>query len=301
MSTQRILIPFAALCATLTPGAAAQAGDGPPPQGVPDLGSLARRVDNAHLGAKPVAPIDAFRCTLELHLTDVQQDQGGQVDLAVEFLRARTPGSRRTRTFLRYESRSAQSPFVRGIDRLGPWHLQHGRPVDLTPLDQRDLDSLQEHANLARQLLRFLQPGREVRALQNPSPVSRENLRVGRRTVACLCVSGEVAGFPMMHSAGEELPARVKIYVDAGTDRLFAIDVTPLADGKPDPRRDERILLQDLRVRDGVLVPHTLHHLWRSPRGVLRSHSTIQLTTLELRPKLTPADFDRTLQQRRRK
>ncbi|MCK5941737.1 MAG: hypothetical protein KAI24_07205, partial [Planctomycetes bacterium] len=85
----------------------------------------------------------------------------------------------------------------------------------------------------------------------------------------------------------------VTIYVDRKTSRLLGVDAWPLVDGKPDRLRGERIVLSDLHERDGLLVPRMLNYLWRNESGQLRSHSTVKIVSLELRPPLTVEDFDR--------
>ena len=55
----------------------------------------------------------------------------------------------------------------------------------------------------------------------------------------------------------------------------------------------ERIKLDKLEERNGLLVPSQLHYLFRDQRGQLRSHSTVNIIKLDLKPDLAPADFDR--------
>jgi hypothetical protein len=49
-----------------------------------------------------------------------------------------------------------------------------------------------------------------------------------------------------------------------------------------------------LEERNGLLVPSQLHYLWRDPRGQLRSHSSVNIIKLDLKPDLKKADFDRS-------
>ncbi|MFK7743264.1 MAG: hypothetical protein AB8H80_23310 [Planctomycetota bacterium] len=273
----------------------------PPPQnGVPNLAALALRVGRSHRpeagpGAAAAKPIDAFRCSLALELLDKRAEQGGQVELAVQFLRWQRENNRRKITLLRYELQGSEGLNVRGRDRLGPWHVQQGEVQDLTGArHERDLEQFREHLNLAKQLVRFLSPEEVLKSLKKPSEVTRTQLVIARgKSVATLTVTGTLKRFPMMQNAGEEGPALLQIYVDESNDRLRAVDVWPLVEGKPDLRRCERIVMNDQRMRDGILVAHELTHKWRDPNGRLRPHSRVKMTTLDLRPELTVSDFDR--------
>ena len=261
----------------------------------PDLETLSREVGAAHRPDGPTAKVDAFRCSLELHLLDVREKNGGQASLEVQFLQQPRKPPKRPRTFIRYEVRGAEQPIRRGFDRVGPWHIKQGKPADLTAAGaEKDLESLREHTNLARQLVRFLSPEAVLSALTNPTKVVDDELRVGRRSAPVLSVGGTLKKFPLMQNAGEETPAYVTIYIDKQSRRLLGLDAWPIKDGKPDRIRGERVLLSDLHLRDGLLVPRTLRYLWRNESGQLRSHSTAKIISLELRPTLTAKDFDRS-------
>ncbi|MEC8653389.1 MAG: hypothetical protein VXY92_12595 [Planctomycetota bacterium] len=261
----------------------------------PDLTSLARSVGAAHRPDGPTAKVEAFRCSLELHLLDVRAQNGGQASLDVQFLRQDRAPPKRPRTYIRYDVRGAEQPIRRGFDRFGPWHIKQGKPADLTAAGaEQDLKSLREHTNLARQLVRFLSPEAVLGALEKPTKVQEDTLRIGRANAPVYSVGGTLKKFPLMQNAGEEAPAYVTIYVDRSSRRLLGLDAWPLKDGKPDRLRGERILLSDLQLRDGLLVPRTLRYLWRNASGQLRSHSTAKIISLELRPTLTVADFDRS-------
>jgi len=265
-----------------------------PPAGPTDLKTLAREVGAAHRPSGPTAKVEAFRCTLELELTDVREKNGGQAALDVQFLQQERKAPKKPRTYILYEVRGAEKPIRRGIDRVGPWHIKQGKPADLTAAGaEQDLESLYEHTNLARQLVRFLAPEAVLESLQKPTKVQDDKLRIGRKDVPVLSVSGDLAKFPLMQQAGDEAPAYVTIYVDKKSKLLLGLDVWPLKDGKPDRLRGERILLSTMRPKGGLQVPHTLRYLWRDASGKLRSHSTAKIIKLELRPKLALKDFDR--------
>ena len=261
----------------------------------PDIATLARQVGGAHRPDGPTAKVEAFTCQLELHLLDVSEKNGGQANLEVDFLQQAREAPKKPRTFIRYKVRGVDRAIRRGFDRFGPWHIQQGKPADLTAAGaQRDLESLREHTNLARQLLRFLSPEAVIGSLEAPTQVSHEALRIGRKSAAVYGISGRLPAFPWMQRAGSDAPAYVTIYVDKSSKRLLGIDAWPVKDGVTDRSRGERILLSDLQLRDGLLIPRTLRYLWRNAAGKLRSHSTAKIITLDLSPKLDVKHFDRS-------
>ncbi|MAD32502.1 MAG: hypothetical protein CMJ88_01930 [Planctomycetes bacterium] len=261
----------------------------------PDLPTLARQVGGAHRPDGPTAKVEAFTCQLELHLLDVSEKNGGQANLDVAFLQQAREAPKKPRTFIRYKVRGVDRAIRRGFDRFGPWHIQQGKPADLTAAGaQRDLQSLREHTNLARQLLRFLSPEAVIESLEAPTKVVDDKLRIGRKSAAVYSVSGRLSEFPLMQRAGSDAPAFVTIYVDKSSKRLLGIDAWPIEDGASDRARGERILLSDLQLRDGLLVPRTLRYLWRDAAGKLRSHSTAKIITLDLSPNLDAKHFDRS-------
>ncbi|MBL8737795.1 MAG: hypothetical protein JNL12_15285 [Planctomycetes bacterium] len=260
-----------------------------------DLEAFAARLDAAHHPNGAVAPIEAFTGTLELHLLDASAEQRGQVDLDVRFLEWRQPGKTRVRPLLRYQVLEAGKPIVRGRDRFGPWQLVQGKPTDLDDRLPRDRDECERHTNLARQLLRFLDPAAVVRGLQRPSSVRDEPLLVERSVrVECTTVEGDLAAFPLLRRADDETAVHVKVFVTKAEGRLLAVDAWPVHDGQIEPTRGERVLLLDLHERDGVLVPREVKHLFRDEAGKLRLQTRGVLTKLSLRPVLGADDFDRT-------
>ena len=285
-TTLRIL--SAGLLVLLAQPAAAQ-------DATPDIATLARQVGGAHRPDGPTAKVEAFTCQLELHLLDVSEKNGGQANLEVDFLQQAREAPKKPRTFIRYKVRGVDRAIRRGFDRFGPWHIQQGKPADLTAAGaQRDLQSLREHTNLARQLLRFLSPEAVIESLEAPTKVVDDKLRIGRKSAAVYSVSGRLSEFPLMQRAGSDAPAFVTIYVDKSSKRLLGIDAWPIEDGASDRARGERILLSDLQLRDGLLVPRTLRYLWRDAAGKLRSHSTAKIITLDLSPNLDAKHFDRS-------
>jgi hypothetical protein len=264
--------------------------------GTPNQEAFALRVAAAHRPDHASHRIEAFRSTIELELKDATLDKGGQVALDVAFLEFQAENRKRPTTLLRYEVRGAEQPIVRGQDKYGPWHISNGKPQDLTGAgSERDLKAFLEHKNLAKQLVRFLAPGDVIRSLNNCTDVREQKLQLTRSTfLDTLAIDGDIDQFPMMRNAGEEVPARLTVYVDRKTDRLVAVDVTPIKKGVLDENNGERIKLDKLEERNGLLVPSQLHYLWRDPRGQLRSHSSVNIIKLDLKPDLKKADFDRS-------
>jgi hypothetical protein len=239
--------------------------------------------------------VTAFTSQLELELLDKNVEQTGVVALDVRFLQWQRPGSEVVRPLIRYEVLEAGSPIVRGRDRNGPWQLFQGEARDLRGAEfTADLAACDKHTNLARQLLRFLDPGAVLRALEEPGDVRDEKLRIERsKEVECQVVEGRLPAFPLLQQGGDDSPVRLKVFVTQSDGRLLAIEATPFVDGKPIADRMERVNLLDLRENGGRLVPYRIEHLFRNEQGRLEPQSRVVLTTLSLRPKLTAEDFDR--------
>jgi hypothetical protein len=258
-----------------------------------DLEALARRVEAAHHPQGPVARVTAFDGSLELHVHDAKQAQGGQVDVDVKYLEWH-PAPNRTRHLIRYSIREATPPVECGRDKNGFWHLYQGEAINLTEADVQDRAAAERHTNLARQLVRFLEPGQVLRALTGPSPVRDEPFQMSRETpVACETVEGGLPAFPLLQQGGDDAPVHAKVLVEKATGRLLAIEVSPLVQGKPDVARTEVVRLNDLRPQDGFLVPRQLLHWQRGDDGRLRLASRAVLPRLTLRPNLSEEDFRR--------
>jgi len=273
----------------------AQSPAAPAPQPpAEDFAALCKRLEAAHRPEGPVANATALRGVFTFQLLDKTAEQRGQIDLDVKFLEWQRPNGGRVMPLIRYEVRDAGAPIVRGQDRDGPWQLVQGEPRDLGGADfVQDLAACERHTNLARQLLRFLSPADVLRSLQNPTPVRDATLVVARgRSFACKVVGGELPAFPLLQQGGEDRPVRLEVFVNTQTGRLAAVDAWPRDGVTVDEQRGERILLDDMRLRDGILVPHDLKHLFRE-NGTLALKSSAQVLELSLRPELRPEDFDR--------
>lgn len=272
--------------------AAAQNGNLPNPLPA-DLDALGKRVDAAHHPKGPVERVTAFQGSLELHVLDAKAAQGGQVDVQVKYLEWR-PTATRTRHLIRYSIREAGAPIECGRDKNGFWHLSQGEARDLTEADAQDRAAAERNTNLARQLVRFLEPGEVLRALTGPSPVRDEAFQMGREApIACVAVDGGLPAFPLLQQGGEDAPVQAKIFVEKASGRLLAIEVSPLAKGVADATRTEVVRLADLHEQDGFLVPRQLLHYQRADDGRQRLVSRAVLTALALRPELREEDFRR--------
>jgi hypothetical protein len=265
------------------------------PAGSPSLETLASLVDAAHRPGGPTPVVTALRGSVELHLVARGAEQRGQVDLDVRYLEWTRPGGKKVVPLLRYEVKEAGVPLVRGRDRNGPWLLAKDEARDMTAADlAQDLAEFERRQNHVRQLLRFLEAGTVLRSLQQPGPVAAADLAVQRgTTVPCHVVTGNLADFPLLRRGGDDAPVQLKVWVERANHRLLAVDATPVVDGKPDERGGERVLLRDLRERDGLLVPHEIVHLFAEPTGAFALQSRAVVAALQLRPELQVEDFDR--------
>ena len=275
----------------LTSIATAQTANLPTPL-PPDLDALSKRVDKAHHPKGPTPEVTAF--TGELELFAAGAEQGATVGLAVKYLQARDSKDK-VRHLIRYEVRDAGKPIERGSDTFGFWHLVQGEARDLTDAHPADRAACQRDTNLARQLVRFLDPGAVLRQLTAAGPVREEDFKLGReaQAVKCLSVEGGLAAFPLLQRGGEDAPVLVKIYVNKADDRLFAVKAWPLVDGVRAEAGLEVVRLLELHERDGVLVPRRLEHLFTNAEGKLQLQSRATITKLSLRPDLKPEALDR--------
>jgi len=271
--------------------AAAQTANPPAPL-PPDLEALSKRVDLAHHPKGPIAEVTAFAG--ELELLAAGGEQSAQVDLAVKYLQVKGAKDK-VNHLIRYEVRNAGRPIERGRDTFGFWHLVQGKAQDLTEEDAEDRAACQRDTNLARQLVRFLEPGTVLRQLTDPSKVREEDFRLGREAAAvkCLTVEGGLAAFPLLQRGGDDAPVLVKIYVSKADDRLLALKVWPLVGGARHDAGLEIVRLLGLHERDGLLVPHQLEHLYCDAGGKMQLQSRATIAKLSLRPDLKVDALDR--------
>lgn len=288
----RSLLPRRILCSACLAGAAiAQAGPDPLPA---DLAALATRVDAAHHPGGAVDPVTQFAAALEVHLVGAEQEQGGQVDLIVDYLRWQRPGGKSVRHLIKYEVERAGRPIQRGRDRYGFWHLFQGEAKNLTEADVEDRQACKRDTMLARQLVRFLDPGAVMRSLTDPTPVADEGFKIGRLpAIECRTVEGSLAEFPLLRLAGSDHPVRIKLYVRKADGRLLAVLARPERNGVANEAEAELIRLSDYEPSSGMLIPKKIEHLFRNAEGALRTQSRVFVTRLDLRPNLSVDDLDR--------
>jgi hypothetical protein len=267
-----------------------------PPSAPPDLATLASSVQAAHHPNGPTARVTSLEAAIQLHLVDKRAEQRGLVELEVRFLEWQRASGKLAEPLIRYEVRGSETPIVRGRDREGPWQLAQGEPRDLDAADAaEERAAFERHANLVRQMLRFLSPGDVLLALQQPSAVRDDDLVLNARTkIACHTVTGRLPAFPLLQQGGEDAPVELTVWVDRASSRLVAVDAWPLEQGVRIEVRGERVLLRDLQERDGLLVPFTLAHLFREADGKLALKTEAKLTDIKLRKPLLVESFDRT-------
>jgi hypothetical protein len=267
------------------------------PASAPDeLAALAARVDAAHHPRGPVPRITGLTASLALHLLDPKAEQRGQVDLDVKFLEWTKSAGRKPVALVRLQIIEGNTKVVRGRDRDGPWQLVKEEAKDLEGADSaQDLEHFTQHVNLLKQLVRFLAPGDVVRALQNAGPVRNETLVLGRVQIACDSIEGRLADFPLVRRGTDEVPAHAKFWLTKDRGTVAAVDVWPLRDGVRDDTAGERVLLDELFERDGVLVPKRLRHFVRDDAGKWRidTEAVLDVVTLRPDPALRVEDFDR--------
>lgn len=258
-----------------------------------DLAALSKRVEAAHQPKGPQPPVTAFDGSITLKVVDNQAAQSGPVDVRVRYFEWTRP-DKKVRHLTRTEIREAGAPIESGRDQKGFWHLVQGEARDVTEADTTDRAACERNTNLARQLVRFLEPGAVLRALTGPAPVREAPLQLGREApTACEVVEGTLPSFPLLQTGGEDAPVQAKIFIAKATSQLLAIEVSPLKDGIADPARTELVSLVGLHEQDGFLVPRELLHLQRGDQGRMRLISKAELVVLKLRPEFVVKDFDR--------
>lgn len=287
---------------------AAQTEPSAPPAVPKDLAQLAAKVAKSHRPGDDGPPVVAFQGSLEVQLVAADAKQGGQVNLFVQFLHWQRPNSTRSRDLIGYEITQAGEPILRGRDRNGFWHLFGGQARDLQGADfATDLQNAERDTDLARQLLRCLDPAAMLLALERPAAVRETTLQLGREpAVACLSVVGNLPSFPLLQQGGEEAAVQVEVFVTRQDHRLLALSLWPLVEGNPERSRGELVRLRDLHLRDGLLVPRRIEHFFHNEQGALKLQSRTAVVDLDLRPKLEAEMLDRdtlvkAAQQRRRK
>lgn len=260
-----------------------------------DLQQLAETVDASHRPDGTTRQFHAFAAVLDMKQTAADQGRG-EATLKVRFLEHQPKNRKHSQPLIRYRIVDAATPIERGRDTEGYWQLVDDKPQDLeTRSTTNDLAAVKRDTNLARQLLRFLDPGAVLRSLQDPEPVRDEELKLGRtEPIACRVATGTLASFPRLYETGDDTPVRLSAYVDRATSQLIAVELWPLDEaGKADRARGELLKLDDFRLQDGVELPTHMVLYRAKADGQRKKQMQVDVVSIELDPELTPLDFDR--------
>lgn len=282
--------------AALLPTTGTAQGIGPAAN--PELEALAQRLDKAHLTDPAAKAIRGFDAHLRMGGFAKDAKQRGEIEFAVSFLEWIKPSTGRPWPLIRYRQVDSADTIEYGRDQLDYWALLDGRIRNLRSRElERDLESCRSNLRLARQLIRFLEPGTELRSMTDVGPIQQEPLRQGRaRAVECTTVTGKLEDFPMLQTGGEQSAVRAKAFIDP-EGRLLGLEVTPLNDqGVAYQGQGEFIMLQDYRTLGGRLVPMKITHFAVPSEGVRKQQRQVQIVTLEVDPgqvELSAPDFDR--------
>ncbi len=251
------------------------------PQGVEQL---AKALDQSHLLGEDLAELQQFAGVLRLETLGKDRDSI-EIELSAKFMAPRS---------IRYRIEEEGEIIERGRDRFGVWDRVGDEVRALSGREyQQDREQVNRHMRLARQLLRFLDPGGLLRSLDQLSLVQTEELPLGRRgkMVSFTTVSGQLDSFPLY--ALEENPDRIelKMIVDPETNQLSAVQLTPLdAQSKPLPGA-EMILLRDHQQTQGRLLPTLLTTFRLLESGEMEPYVTVKVFHIDLDPKLTAKDM----------
>lgn len=275
-----------------TPQHGADAGTAPAAQQLPeDLAALARLVDATHRVGQGPDEIRSFDATLKILGLG---DDRAEAELAVKFLDWLDPQLERRRPLIRYRLLDAARPVEQGLDRIDYWGLADGKVRGLRDKESAtDLASVRRNLQLARQLLRFLDPGAVLRSLAEPTRVEERELQLGRsKAIATKTVAGVLPAFPLRLAGGENVPVKARIWVGKDDGRLLALQAEPIEPPPAGAPSGEFVAFDDHRVVAGRLVPWRTTHFDLDAKG---RHAQIQvvITTLELAAERKPEDLDR--------
>ncbi|MEY3162073.1 MAG: hypothetical protein RIT25_2064 [Planctomycetota bacterium] len=261
-----------------------------------DLQRLSERVDAVHYPDGRPKRLESFRADLSIEEAAADASQRGQAELRSMFREWQPEGAKVSRPLIRYSVVDAGQPIERGCDRDGWWELFQGEPRDLTARDLAEsLKAAQRDTKLARQLLRFMDPGAVLRTLQDAGAVVEETLQVGRtEPVPCQVATGRLAAFPLLEQEGDAVPVAARIFVHRDTGRLVAIEARPLdAEGKPDAGRGEFLRFEEHEKQGPALLPRMLVHYRLDANGKRMLQRKVRLVQITLGAELRVEDFDR--------
>jgi hypothetical protein len=197
---------------------------------------------------------------------------------------------------IRYRLEEQGRQVERGRDRNGRlWGRDDKGSYSLGEAHyEQDRNELKKRIQLARQLLRFVDPGSLLAALEGPDPVLAEDLRQGRgEPLPCWTTSGVIKDMPIYHSAGERVRARVKVWVARETGIVCGLLLTPIDDQQRPAAESEFLHLRRHSDGEGPRLPNELVISRRDAAGRQTDPIEVRITELDLDPKLKPEDFDR--------
>lgn len=266
------------------------------PKPATDLQRLSERVDAVHYPDGRPKRMESFRADLSIEEAAADASQRGQAELRSVFREWQPEGAKVARPLIRYSVVDAGQPIERGCDRDGYWELFQGEARDLTARDLAEsLKAAQRDTKLARQLLRFMDPGAVLRTLESPGAVTEEVLQVGRtEPVPCLVASGRIGSFPLLEQEGEAVAVAARVFVHRDTGRVVAVEARPLdAEGKADTARGEFLRLEDHERQGPALLPRMLVHYRLDANGKRVLQRKVRLVQISLGAELRVEDFDR--------
>ncbi|MEM7202568.1 MAG: hypothetical protein AAF628_20035 [Planctomycetota bacterium] len=265
---------------------AAAAPEGETAPAATDVEALLAQMRRAH-GLEEQRTFESFVGALRF----MPRGQGADsvsVDLEVRFRQPRR---------IRYRFVEDGRVLERGLDRLGMWARLNadGPPRSLGGPDfQDDRAQVKREIGLARQLLHFLDPVALVRAFDAPPEIGEATLPFSRgKTKKCLTITGEVAEFPLYLAGGASHRAHLKLWVDAASYQLTAVQCLPLGDQGRVVYPGEFLLFPKHVAWHGILLPGVLA-VHRVHQGAPKE-PVVDVTVLQadLGVELDDAAFDR--------
>ncbi len=255
-------------------------------QGADKTPSLDEMVANIQRIRPGSTKLDRFKAFLQITPTGKKDDRI-TILLRIKFL---LPG------MIRYLTSETGQEIQRGWDQNGPW-ARIGKDDDIADLRERhyrqDRDQLRRELALARLLLRFMDPATVLTELENPTPVSEDQLKIGRtKAIRAYMVTGQLATYPFYSDTGNTHPAKVGVWIDVTSKRLIAVSAYPIDKSGKQAAAGEFLLLSKHKTRAGIQIPSQLDVYSLGPQGrtpLVR----MELASLELTTPLTVKDFNR--------
>ena len=255
--------------------------------------ALAQRVAKAHRGDSK-AVIDRYRATVTIKPLGRDKDNVN-IELNVKYGRKIARAKGVTAEMIRYSVSEGDKPMERGKDPR-PW-MRVGKEV--TSLsgrhDSADLELLESHTRLCRQMLQLLDAGAILAALDGQDPVQSTRLKIGRKeTIETDFIQGKLSSFPVFRKGSKKVHQQavfLEAWVAKKTARLAALRIFPMTiKGTRDRTNGEFIMLRDYASSKSVLIPRELL-IYDVDEDKRAPQLKVSLTEFELNPKLTRTDF----------